>query len=190
MDLGSVPDWISAIATVGALVAAVVAGWAAYQQLTMLKNDARKRQRLEDQADAAGVAIWVRVGTKDKLPLIRYINRSGMPIFELTVWIDTPDHRFRIYRTVAGPAFDTREMRQGTTELRAIAARLNYEPDWNGLLDETHLRCASRFRDSANKWWFRDFNGTLSGAKEKPGAPQRHGESNRNASDEGIGVAG
>ncbi|GAA2884482.1 hypothetical protein GCM10010472_48290 [Pseudonocardia halophobica] len=189
MDWGSVPDWFSAIATVGALGAAVFAGRAAYGQLKLLENENADRQRLERQADAAGVALWVRVGTEDKLPLVRYINQSGKPIYDLTIWIDTPAHRFRVHRAVAGPSSEPRRMRQGTAELRSIAERVDYGPDWAGLLNGAQLRCASRFRDSANQWWLRGFDGTLESATGRPAAPQGLGACASRAGDEGIGVA-
>lgn len=163
MNWGSVPDWISAVSTAVALLAAAAAAIAAFRQLRILERQNAERQDQDRQADAAAVALWVRVGAEDLLPVIRYINVSGKPIYELTIWIQTPDRVFSVYRTVAGPAQETRPMRQGSRELREAAERSAYHPDWLTLLNERRLQCASRFRDSANRWWLRDFDGKLCG---------------------------
>lgn len=173
MDWGSIPDWISAVATASAFVAAAFAAVPAYRQLKILEAQDAARRAREAEADAASVAIWARTGTDDGLPLLRYINLSGKPIYELTIWVATPEQRYLIYRTVTGPQSTTREMRQATAELRAAARASGYEPNWSELLDRSQLRCASRFRDSANRWWLRDFDGRLRSAADNQGVPER-----------------
>lgn len=161
LDWGNVPDWISAISTAIALAGAAGAAYAAFKQLRILEQQEVARQDRDKQADAAGVAIWARVGADDDLPVIRYINVSGKPIYELTIWIQTPSHTFLVHRTVTGPAQETRLMRKGTKEIYAAAEEAGYHPDWASLLESGQLQCASRFRDTANRWWLREFDGGL-----------------------------
>lgn len=173
----SVPDWISAVSTAGALVFAGVAAVAAFRQLGILRGQARDRQAREEQAGAAGVAVWVRVfdqGGRGRAPVLRYINSSGIPVYNLTIWVATPEHTFVVTRTVTGPSAAARVMVGGTQQMRQQSARLIYDPDWSALLERGDLTCAMRFRDSSNQWWLRDIDGMLSPATSTTTPTRRH----------------
>lgn len=163
------PDAISAGAAVLAAVIAIGAFGTAHRQLRILRRQESDRQARERQADAAKIAVWVRVTDRrggPPVPVLRYINLSGMPVYELTVWVRTPEHEFRVFRTVAGPS-GPRDMGRGTAEIAEAAADAAYDPDWLALLQNGELVCASRFRDASNQWWLRDVDGVLSEATER-----------------------
>ena len=163
------PDTISASASVLALLIAAAAFWTAHRQLRILARQEADRQARERQADAAKVAVWVRVTDRagaGPAPVLRYTNRSGMPVYELTVWVRTPAHEFSIFRAVTGPS-GPRDMAEGSAQIAAAAAAAGYHPDWLALLVGRELVCAARFRDAAGQWWLRDVDGVLTEATDR-----------------------
>ena len=161
IDWGSVPDWISAAATVAALLAASYAARVGYRQLKVLEVQEQDRQRAERIRDASRVAVWVRVDEVRALPELRYVNASGMPIYDLSLWVVTPGHTFRVVYVVDGPAAESKTMVRGTADLQRQITERAYGPDWTHLLKSGRLVCAVTFRDSVNRTWFRDFHGRL-----------------------------
>lgn len=165
-DWGSVADWVSAGATAAALLAAAYAARVAYRQLQVLRAQEDDRRAADDIRDASRVAVWVRIHRESGLPELRYINASGMPVYALTIWVVTPDHRFEITYVVDGPTDGSKTMVRGTSDLQCQVAALGYAPDWTGLLEAGQLLCAATFRDSVNRRWYRDLRGRLHPAAE------------------------
>jgi hypothetical protein len=161
IDWGSVADWVSAVATVAALLAAAYAARAAFRQLGVLEQQERDRREAHDIRDAARVAVWARIDVERGLPELRYINASGMPVHDLTLWVVTPEKTFEMHYVVDGPSAESKTMKRGTDELRRQIEISAYRPDWTRLLESGGLLCAAAFRDSANRAWLRDFHGLL-----------------------------
>ncbi|QJY50110.1 hypothetical protein [Pseudonocardia broussonetiae] len=166
-DWGSVADWVSASATVAALLAASYAARVAYRQLRVLEDQEEYRQRAEKIRDASRVAVWVRIDAMSALPELRYVNASGMPIYDLVLWVATPEQTFTIVYVVDGPSAESKTMVRGTDDLQRQICESTYRPGWTQLLESGHLVCAAAFRDSVNRRWFRDFHGRLSEVEEQ-----------------------
>ena len=85
INWGSVPDWLSGLGTILALVFAGLAVRAAHRtnvqqskQLEMLEEDRRRSQ-------ASRVAAWCFTGSKGE-PTYRITNTSGLPVFRVELW--------------------------------------------------------------------------------------------------------
>lgn len=83
-------------------------------------------------------------------------------------WLDSGvDLRCRYGR---GPSADSRTMRRVTQQLRRQIDAAGYAPDWRELMEHGLFLCAATFRDSRNRWWFRDFHGALVRAEDPESA--------------------
>lgn len=165
MDVGSLPEILSAIGTLGALVAASVAARSALrtnkQQTLQLQSleDNQNRQRVrEAREQASAVAAWI--GIFDELPSFRFINSSGLPIYDFTAWVATPDELFEVDYTFVPPSTEMRWLDR--VRSRIIVDSSGFPPGyWEGLLDRRELLAAITFRDCSDRWWLRDFQGVL-----------------------------
>lgn len=178
MDTGSAAEWASAAVGLIAVIAAIIGGRAAWRanqnqlaELAILGQQEADRLETAKMDDASKIATWVR--TEKDQPVIRYINTSTKPVYSLTIWVSTPDYSFRIERSVTGPYAEGRDMRTASAQLRDLAADRGYLPDWRSLLANQNLLCASTFRDSAGRWWSRDFTGQLRQADDADLAMER-----------------
>lgn len=166
MELGSIAELVSAFGTIAALVAASVAVRATIktnnQQGVQLRylEDAESRRRVEaDQQDAARIAVWMGIDD-DGQPVARLANDSGLPTYELSVWVAISTDMLRISYQVHGPTNGARILRRVRNELLGYSER-DSPIDWAELLATGQLSCAATFRDASNRWWLRDFDGTL-----------------------------
>lgn len=159
IDWGDVPTWITAAATVAALVAAVLAVRASWQVLKLEAQrenraeqaEAERRSR-EDRADQADlVAVWP-AGYSGAV--IR--NGSALPIYRVTV----------TYVTSAGEVHESTEVDVVPPGEREAPWPPDAQtPDDEGNVtfnfDLVHARNGIRFVDSAGRRWHRDGNGVL-----------------------------
>lgn len=79
MRWGDVPGWIEALATVGALIAAIVAVRAFWRVLGI--EQARERDRLVERErgqQADQVAAWLSVK-----PALTVLNGSSLPVYDV-----------------------------------------------------------------------------------------------------------
>ncbi len=110
-DLGSVPDWmtalatpdwITALATVFGVVAAILGACFAYAQLTALKAEATQRRDEARQDQASKVAAWLDRGPNDSLVAFA-INSSPLPIYRVSIGFRSPNHQNEILIGVLSP---------------------------------------------------------------------------------------
>ncbi|MFD6139094.1 hypothetical protein [Promicromonospora sp. NPDC060271] len=87
--VGTVPDWITAIATVAAVVFAYFAARAAGHQLTVLRQEAAARAR-EGRMSQARLVYWTEEGPKTGRFGFRLVNASAEPLVDAVVHITAP----------------------------------------------------------------------------------------------------
>jgi hypothetical protein len=165
MDIGSLAELVSAFGSLAALLAAAIAAKAAVEtnrqqtrQLAHLEDAERRRKADIDQKDAARVAAWT--GLSDGLPTVWLINESGLPVYELTIWITVPGDLVRVRYESHGPT-ESRILRWATKEI-IDWGDAHGGVDWPQSFSVGEIVCAITFRDASNQWWQRDFEGVLS----------------------------
>lgn len=86
---GTVPDWVEAVSTLGALIAAGAAVIAANTQLQHLRDREINRIEAERRQQASHVAVWLEYDTYGGTK-VYYSNQSRLPIYNATVVCRTP----------------------------------------------------------------------------------------------------
>jgi hypothetical protein len=166
LETGSLAELVSAFGALAALFAAGIAAKAAVntnrqqtRQLAHLEESERRRRTDADQKDATKIATWT--GLDDGRPVIRLINQSGLPVYELTVWVKLGGSLLKVPYVAHGPA-ETRVLRRATAAILAWAESQEEATDWGQIFSNRGFLCATTFRDTSNRWWLRDFEGVLS----------------------------
>ncbi len=159
-ELGSVAELISAVATTGALVAAVVAARAAMQTTRQQGDELRRLRDADERRDAAGVAFWMAVD-HDRRPGVRSSNSSRLPIYDLAVWVAVPGELLAVHYRSLGPTIGENLLSRTQRAMEDWAAGQETAVDWSRLFGADAIGCAACFRDTANRWWLRDFDGML-----------------------------
>ena len=167
MDFGAVPDWISSVATVGALLAAIYAGRVArklYQRESdrdqLAQRDRSTQALLAKRSQAERVVAWIgdasaplsapdgrRIGVIQGR-VVSVLNQSGRPVWDVSV-------------VVAGN-FDG-EAFEGAINIPLLPpsdeAFTSLPADVLTLPDDAAVTL--RFRDAANAVWMREPDGSL-----------------------------
>lgn len=176
LKAGSAAEWVSALATVAALAAAVYAGQAAWRQLRIQQRALFEQAHDKETGQARLVAGWVstvhvaRNSTTNQIIGMSGLdvalrNASELPVYELSGWVQDREtggsaakapFSIQVLEPAATPAKETISMPPGTLfDLTAL-----------GDLEEHKLPSAFEvefdFRDSAGKWWHRTGTGGLS----------------------------
>jgi len=141
---GVVPDWVTAIATVGALIAAIVAGiWVARQtratqgQLHLMAQAEADRQELARRDQASRVSAWL---TQDEFGrfVALVFNASQQPLYQAAVRFISPNNDNRMDVGTLAPDTVPREVvavsafiNQARIETRSIDLSWNM-PGMNG----------------------------------------------------------
>lgn len=125
--LGTLPDWFSGVGAVGALVAASLAAKAAFGQVQHMRNQIDHAKELEQEAvrrerrsSASQVAIWIE--SVDHVLCVYYTNRSGLPIYSVTI-ICQITWKNKIISTeyaTLGPTEGPRRLKRVEEDLRKI----------------------------------------------------------------------
>jgi hypothetical protein len=174
VDWGDAPTWITAVATIAALIAAglaVRASWAVLKLETRRedraeKADAERRAAAERAEQADYVAAWMH--WNDGVPLFPdttifgpmmgqgwgalVTNASSLPIYTVALVFYGRDgeERDRVEKDFVPPGEShvpwNKELRQGDGEDRELG---------------TDIRVEIFFRDTAGRTWRRDMNGVL-----------------------------
>jgi hypothetical protein len=166
LEIGSLSEAVSALATVGALVAASIAGRAALQtnrqqskQILLQEQAEIDRQSDRRQSQASRIASVVVLEQRDDRPSIAWINGSGVPVYDVTCFVIVADRMIAInYRTSVGGS-KRRKLGRVTEKLHEEFTFTRAE--WRALLSSGRLMTAIKFRDANNVWWCRGFDGTL-----------------------------
>ncbi|MGH3516990.1 MAG: hypothetical protein ACRDQ7_06145 [Haloechinothrix sp.] len=102
VDWGSVPDWFAGIGTILAVVFAALAVVAASGQLRALRNEAAEREQEQIQFQAARVAAWLDMNVGGQF-VAMFSNRSGLPVYEVTIGFVSPNNDNLIRFAVMAP---------------------------------------------------------------------------------------
>lgn len=138
---GSLPDWVAALGTAGALVAAVL----------LLRDDRRVRRSQDEERNreqAERIGTWIAASGSDSY-VINLRNASDLPIYNVTVEFGTPAGH-----DSWASATSWITMPPGETETAQVAVAAS--PTGAVVLYGTS------FTDSAGRSWRRDASGTLS----------------------------
>lgn len=82
VDWGTFPEWLAAIGTVGALIAAVVAIRSEFES----RERERSRLRVEQASLVSAGIDW----SKSEGPIVRVTNASRAPIYNVTAMVGAP----------------------------------------------------------------------------------------------------
>jgi hypothetical protein len=163
--MGELPTWLSAAASVLALVlsgAGVLISRRASQlqarQITNLEQQNNDRLDAERRETASKVAAWASIGTTDEKPTVRIVHASPTPIYELTVYVTTPFGDFETPYNVHGPRYEPTTLRGATIELQK---RTDGHDEARKLVREGRVAVACSFRDASGVWWARLSTGQL-----------------------------
>lgn len=181
---GDVPGWLTAFATVGALIAAYVAAKQAKAIVQLeLKRD-EERKVLDDASQASQVAVWATESVAEPVDRTSWIgrftvmsvsgfvvNNSPQPVYDVEVaWFVGEEQVFSSALAVLPPKgleewklpteviarFDDATQDRGDVVLRLLEeARLLSR------MAADLLRLEVSFRDSSNQRWIRDRAGRL-----------------------------
>lgn len=181
---GDVPGWLTAVATVGALIAAYVAAKQAKAIVQLeLKRD-EERKVLDDASQASQVAVWATESVAEPVDRTSWIgrltvmsvsgfvvNNSPQPVYDVEVaWFVGEEQVFSSALAVLPPKgleewklpteiiarFDDATQDRGDVVLRSLEeARLLSR------MAADLLRLEVSFRDSSNQRWIRDRAGRL-----------------------------
>lgn len=168
-QLGSMADMIAAFGAVAAVVAASIAARAAIRtnnqqnrQIALIvereaKNDALLKRRQADQ-----VAAWAKIDRERGRPTVQWVNRSGLPVYNLDFWVTLPPFdAVRVSYKIGPPDAEVRSLRRVDSAVHKSALEGGPNVHWAALLDSGQLRAALSFQDIHGVWWFRDFMGVL-----------------------------
>jgi len=167
---GSFPDWLEAVATAAALIAAVFAArYAANTFVIEVKRD-KARVAAAERAQAESIAVWIedaladRVGAREQDWKLVLYNASSLPVYSAR-W------------SIHGQALDGAERVVGLLPLLTPGRKdVDLDPidgmrfryvDEDGDENETHevmgydFSAALSFRDAAGRVWRRDQAGRL-----------------------------
>ncbi|HEY0888694.1 MAG TPA: hypothetical protein VGE38_03665 [Nocardioides sp.] len=175
LEAGSAAEWVSALATVAALAAAVYAGQAAWRQLRIQQRALFEQAHDKETGQARLVAGWVstihvarNLSTNQIIGMfgldVALRNASELPVYELSGWVQDREtggsvarapFSIQVLEPAATPAKETILMRTGLLDLTALG-----DPEEHKL--PSAFEVEFDFRDSAGKWWHRSGAGGLS----------------------------
>ncbi len=192
---GDVASWVSALSSVGALIAAI---WAASIARGLYEREAVRDARVihnDETAQAAKVAGWVEI-FENGTPVCRLRNASDIPVtrvhVEITVqgaWTDGRPGRLlpgkskadlvhlppnsRLDRIGTSVGVLNRGILAPTDDYIEVEIPWSQRQQWASLppFDGSHpspwpLTCVVRFTDAAGREWQRDTNGLLGSPDE------------------------
>ncbi len=179
------PKWLEAGSAFLALVAATAAVKAAFNtneqqsaQIEQLAKAEAERVQKEKREQADSVAIWFTFEGKNK-PRVMYSNRSGLPIYNVCVIINTPWGNTISNLSTLGPTAEPIVASQVLADVVAAGGegitvtpgeefyyiKKEILPDgittWSELISRGYIRLGFAFRDVSETPWFRTPHGQL-----------------------------
>lgn len=100
--LGNVAEWLAAVGTLLALVAAGAAAIFAHHQLRLLRDDADERLSEAKKSQAAKVAVWLERDLAGNLVAL-FRNASDLPIYNVVVTFKSPNNDNDFHVNTFGP---------------------------------------------------------------------------------------
>jgi hypothetical protein len=170
MDLGSVADWVNALGTLlafgGAAFASLVALRSYRLQLSGTESQVAALEAAEaarkveaERSQASQVAFWTGVNSEG--PAVWYVNRSGLPVYDLRIAVFVLENRLDFNYLAIGPYDQESILRRVRVGLMEFGANTELD-EWRTLLSSRRFFCATAFRDASNRWWLRNIDGELS----------------------------
>ena len=170
INWGDAPTWITAVATVLALVAAFFAVRASWHVLSIDRQNQRDAQAAEARRDEAAeraeqadaVAAWTEwAAARNDSGRIHYkgwgawvVNQSLLPVYDVVVQFHLPDGRFLAKSVLAVLPPQGSEFVRWPTEIKQD------EPPVSEI-DKREMRVEIHFRDTGGRRWERDRYGIL-----------------------------
>lgn len=196
VNLGDLPGWIEAVATVGALGAATLAVLAANKtnkqqasQIGQLEKAEADRVAKEEREQANTIAVWIALDGA-RFPRLYFSNSSHLPVYHVAVIIKAPWGHTLSQHAVLGPTSEPVNLQEALRTLTiASQGAILYSPvngecviddtailptgvnDWNGLVHHDHISAGLAFFDVNGVEWFRSPGGylTRTSADDDPG---------------------
>lgn len=173
VNWGDVPTWVSAIAAIGALVAAIVAGRTA-KRIFLLElardKDATEEKKRSQATHISAWAKWTKTNVGHNLPMLIIRNASDLPVYD--VQFDLVD---QLNVVLSSEHQDVLAPSEQPVELALVISA-----DRRAGLSEAKgqsLRVRLSFRDSSGTAWMRETDGSLyqvvSDASARERRPQR-----------------
>lgn len=162
-DLGTVPDWVAGIGTVGTLAAALVQ---ISRERAKNASERSKAEAEEERSQATQVASWI-VTT---YPMMRMVlqNGSDTPIYSAVISF--------VYQSGPGPRTSEEAGKQQQGSLYGYrltrfvippgSYEISFASPWEGKGPKPQTELA--FTDSRGKHWVRRFDGKLEKLKQDP----------------------
>lgn len=155
--------WVSAVATVAALITAGVAAAAALGQLRLLRVDAEERAKDARLAQARGVYLTTAPPShldKSSSAKVVLYNNSTEPIDRISLYLRTPGEAMDIHVGSLTPTGLTGHSPAGVEDLvakhiRPWQMKLVEEPGRKSLWGPGCYEMRMTFRDSGGRWWLR-----------------------------------
>lgn len=168
MDWGSFPDWIAALAASVALLFARSAVMAANHtnqsqaaQVARLEEEARDRVAVERRAQADKVAAWLVIAGSTAEPSVRFVNHSGLPIYDAVVTCSTPWGDEFVSYPAMSPQASPHELRWVNEKIVEGRAGAGEERSWQDLHSRNLLPLTLTFTDVGGRRWRREDRGDL-----------------------------
>lgn len=176
LEPGSTAEWVTAIATIAALAAAVCAARAAWHQLRMQQRTGQALAAEQEAAQARLIAGWVSTihvaRHADTGGVVAFTgldvtlrNASELPVYEVNGWVRDR----KTQGSLAKAPFSVEVLEPASTpisETLAMPARTALSVEAFGGVEEGRLPSQSevefKFRDAVGKWWLRAGSGALS----------------------------
>ncbi len=165
IDWGDVPTWISGVSTVGALVAAVVAGVAATKLLRVEQNRDRNREVAREREHVERVVAWHEPVPSDpndpdspRTWGVALDNGSGLPLYQVHVEFSPVQRNRGQVNVVLEIIPPGRWLLSG----RVLYPRPD-QPQWAGAdgLPWEVYSIGLQFTDATGRTWRRDLHGIL-----------------------------
>lgn len=181
VDWGTVPSWISAVGSLAAFGTAIWAARAAWRQVKYSADQQRHRDERAEQEQAAKVAAWIGIEKSNEgrpLVYLRYINKSGLPVYDLNVKpMGYPDSGFMINLVEPGEEVRTQYLERLTQVINErydgqVRSLFQAFKDFDDPMSKAKDVASSNaplalnfvefsFRDTQNLRWRRDSKGML-----------------------------
>lgn len=155
IDWGSVPEWLAAIGTVGAVIVALVIAF----------RDSRQRARAERSAQADNITAWQSVvgrGTFNERAHINLSNSSSLPIYDIALSYGAPYGEGARFQTGASKQIFLLRLPPGKCQVRELPKVPKLDKP------QYELGISISFRDSYGRFWRRDASGVLTETRNHP----------------------
>jgi hypothetical protein len=151
-------EWVSAVSTFVATVAAVFAGWVAHRAHRAAADD-------RDRSEAEGVQVWLAFDASTQSPRLVLINAGSGPVYEVSVGVSMRGEHLRA--PSAGGAWNVLPPGTYATE-RTIPYRWSFpEPVRDLTVLSPYMRSENdlvqwvEFTDTHRRRWRRGVDGAL-----------------------------